>query len=145
MNPRRVLEFIVRLFSIIAITILMSLAVTLQAQRNGRLSSGVWGGDHIQLKVSKRRAAVEFDCAHGKTTTPLSVGAGGRFAWTGTYILERPGPARGDDPSAGQKVSYSGAIHGNTMELTVTLVASNEEIGTYSLKRGSLGNVVKCM
>lgn len=134
-----------RLFSIIAISILMSLAVTSQAQRSGRLSSGVWGGDHIQLKVSKRRATVEFDCAHGITTTPLSVGAGGRFAWSGTYIIERPGPTRGDDPSAAQKVSYSGTIHGDTMELTVTLTEPTEEIGTYSLKRGALGNVVKCM
>lgn len=130
---------------VVAIVLLMSSHAVLHAQRTRRLASGVWGGEHIQIKVGKRSATVEFDCAHGTIHSPLTLDARNRFTWTGTLTLERGGPVRIDVNPEAQKATYAGSTSGDTMKLNVTLTEPKEEFDSYLLKRGALGSVVKCL
>ena len=43
----------------------------------------VWGGDHIEMEVTKTGARVEFDCAHGTIDAPLRVDSQGAFTLQG--------------------------------------------------------------
>ena len=39
-------------------------------ERNDKLATGVWGGQHIRAEVTDRGADIEFDCAHGAIDQP---------------------------------------------------------------------------
>ncbi len=92
---------------IIAIIVLLSPAMVF-AQKQRRVSSGVWGGEHIQLKVGKRSATIAYDCANGKVDGPLTIGPGGKFAWSGSYTRERVGPEHNDATANTHRVSFTG-------------------------------------
>jgi hypothetical protein len=55
--------------------------------------NGVWGGEHIRVEVSDSGADIEFDCARGTISQPLTLDAQGRFKLQGTYKAETPAPA----------------------------------------------------
>lgn len=110
----------------------------------GRLTPGVWGGDHIRLEVSDAGAAVEHDCAHAEIEQPITLDAQGRFDSKATYTVERGGPVRRDQPPAQRPARYAGRVSGDTLTLTVTLTDTDEDAGTYTLTRGSDGRVTKC-
>jgi hypothetical protein len=108
------------------------------------LPAGTWGGDHVRMDVTGRGATFDFDCAHGSVEVPVRVDERGRFSAAGTYVRERPGPIRvGSEPSA-RPASYSGAVRGGTMTLSVRTTDSDEDVGTYSLELGAPGKVRKC-
>jgi len=109
-----------------------------------RVSEGVWGGDHVRMEVSRKGTTVEFDCAHGQIIEPLTLDSTGRFVAKGTYTREHGGPMR-DSENAAQPVTYSGNIKDQTMKLSITLTNSSENVGTFTLKHGSEGNLVKCL
>jgi hypothetical protein len=109
-----------------------------------RLTKGTWGGMHIRIDVTQAEATVDYDCANGIIDGPLSVAADGTFSWSGIHRRERGGPIRKDAPAPVSPAVYTGLIRGDTMTLTVKLKDAGEEIGTYKLKRGSVGQVFKC-
>ena len=115
-----------------------------QAQ-SGRVPSGRWGGQHINLEVSANSAAIEYDCAHGAIQGPLDIDAQGRFKLKGTHTIERGGPVRKDESASTRPALYTGSIEGETMTLTVTLSDNNEEVGTFKLVKGQTGRIFKCM
>jgi len=84
------------------------------ARKMQRLGNGIWGGQHIQFHVSDGSAAIEYDCAHGSITGPLTFDTEGRFSWRGSYIRERGGPVRIDDKVNSQPatVLYAGIAPG---------------------------------
>jgi hypothetical protein len=106
--------------------------------------NGTWGGDHAVLEITATSASIEFDCAHGTLTVPLTL-TQGTFDVTGDYIQEHGGPIRSDETVDRQQARYTGTVSGNTMALLVTLTATGEDRGTYSLMRGSTGRVFKCL
>ncbi len=76
--------------------------------------------------------------------TPLRLDGRGRFAVTGEFVRETPGPIRlGYEPKP-RPASYSGAIRGKTMTLHVRLTDFDEAIGTYTLELNSQGRIRKC-
>ena len=103
-----------------------------------------WGGEHIRIRFVEGKARVEFDCAHGTITDPLETNAEGRFDLNGTYVREGPGPTRLNAPRRSQPARYSGKVKGDEMSLSVILNTDSQEIGTFTLKRGSQGLVRKC-
>jgi hypothetical protein len=103
-----------------------------------------WGGEHIRIRFVEGEARVEFDCAHGTITGSLETNAEGRFDLNGTYVREGPGPTRLNAPRVSQPARYSGKIKGDEMSLSVILKTNSQEIGTFTLKRGSEGLVRKC-
>ena len=126
------------------ITILILLPILANAQSR-RVLSGQWGGDHIRIMVKGDTATIEYDCATGVIDGPLKVDSRGRFALLGTHVPERGGPVRSDEPPRRLAATYSGWTNGRTMTLMVKLRGTNEQIGTYRLRRGSEGRVFRCL
>ena len=108
------------------------------------IMTGSWGGDHAVLDVTATSASIEFDCAHGTLPVPLTLN-GGSFDVTGDYVQEHGGPIRSDETVDRQPARYTGTVRGNTMTLLVRLTATAQDLGTYTLTRGSSGRVFKCL
>jgi len=109
----------------------------------GAVATGAWGGEHIVLKVSEKGADLEFDCAHGQVTQPITLDKHGDFDVAGTFTPEHGGPVRRDENTPPASARYSGHVDGDTMSLTVTLV--KEKVGIYTLNRGSRPSLTKCL
>ena len=103
----------------------------------------VWGGDHIEMEVTRTGARIEFDCAHGTIDEPLRADAQGGFKVKGTFTPERSGPTRDDNPPA-PKATYAGTIHGTVMSLSVVIEGGDARGLSYELTRDRRGNVRKC-
>jgi hypothetical protein len=106
------------------------------------LPNGAWGGKHIFMEVSADGTRIEFDCAHA-TFSKILLDSRGRFAVTGVYVEERGGPTRQDDEES-KKVLLNGSVSNKIMKLTVTLTATKELIGTFTLTHGAESEIVKC-
>lgn len=105
--------------------------------------ANVWGGEHVEMELTKTGADFDFDCAVGTIDQPLALPKDGKFRATGTYTRESPGPTRGDGNRATAAI-YVGTIKGDSMQLEIVLVNSKETVGTYELVRGRSGHVMKC-
>ena len=133
----------------LALAVLFVLASSLcaQAQTNSSAlgaAGSVWGGDHVKLEVTAEGATLEFDCASGTLSKPLTADAGGNFKIKGTFTRERPGPVMRDSPNTAAAATYSGTITGSTMRLNITAGSQNDSMGDYVLGRGQPGKVFKC-
>lgn len=106
---------------------------------------GEWGGDHIRLLLTETGGTLEYDCAHGTIDQPFVVDSAGRYQLTGTHTREHGGPIRRDEKPDKRPARYTGVADGDTMTLTVTLTDSNEVLGTFTLMRGRMARVVKCL
>ena len=105
---------------------------------------GTWGGDHVSMTIADS-THLEFDCAHGDIAAPIAIDSGGRFNVIGTFTREHGGPVRVEEPPDTHPAGYSGLVSDDRMTLTIRLTESGETIGTFTLKRGTLGRVVKCL
>jgi hypothetical protein len=124
----------------VSMLLLISVAARIQKMRN--ISTGVWGGQHISMKVGAKSATIEYDCANGVIDGPLVVDADGHFNLRGTHRVERGGPVRENDNSKGQPATYTGTINGDTM--TLTLKFDDAEAETFTLEKGKEGELFKC-
>jgi len=123
----------------------LGFAGMVQAKKSRTIATGSWGGQHIQMTITNGSARIEYDCANGSIAGPLKIDSRGRFELRGTHNVERGGPTRIDDNGpAGEPAKYTGWTDGKKMKLTVTLVNSKTEIGTFELTRGNMGRIFKC-
>ena len=102
---------------------------------------GSWGGEHVALDVTSTGARVEFDCAHGTLTQPLTLDSNGQFGVAGTFTREG-GPTPGIEPAV--PATYSGRLQGTILRLTVTLSGSNQPLDTFTLAQGRTPTITKC-
>lgn len=109
-----------------------------------RLAAGGWGGKHVRMDVSDGGALLEFDCAKGSITGPITLDAEGRFNAKGQFAREGFGPRDEGEMLKGVPALYVGAVTGESMSLTVNLAETGEQVGTYTLTRGSSGRLWKC-
>jgi hypothetical protein len=126
---------------IVVIAVMISL-MTARTQKMQRIATGVWGGQHINIEVREKSAAIEYDCANGVIDGPLVVDSNGNFKLRGKHRRERGGPVRADEQPNEQPATYTGAINGNTMTLTLKINDSEEE--TFTLEKGKQGELFKC-
>lgn len=125
--------------------ILLSTSLTeAKTRKMQRVTTGNWGGIHIMVEVKERSATVSYDCANGDIDGPLTVDRNGRFTWHGKHRTEHGGPVRRDEESNEIPVAYTGTVIGDQMTLTVKRSDTGSVVGTYILKRGSIGRVMKC-
>jgi len=108
------------------------------------LPEGVWGGPHAKLVLTADEGDLEYDCAHGVLTTPVSVQSDGRFAATGTHTFERGGPVREGEAPDTHAATYEGRLVGDRITFTVT-VTDFGVLGPFTLARGEAGQVFKCL
>ena len=127
------------------LTLLCDVAISAKPVNSRRLPGGSWGGSGIQVSVDRNQAAIEYDCAHGTITGPLTLNSRGTFKWRGFYIRERGGPARVDETLARQSVIYAGSVKGSTMTLNVKAADTGTILGTFKLTRGRAGRIFKCL
>ena len=109
------------------------------------VAGGTWGGEHVALEVAADRGRIEYDCAHGELAEPLAVDRAGRFDLTGSHTAEHGGPVRDDETSVARPARFTGNVDGGRMTLTVLLTDSSEKLGTFTLTRGLVGRVTKCL
>lgn len=133
-----------RLVVFVSLVLLISSLASGRPRKMQRLQTGTWGGSQIRIEVGQGSATINYACANGTITGPLTIDSKGRFNWRGTHNRERPGPMRIDETSNSRPAIYSGQIKGDTMTLTLKLANSNEAGETFILKRGSGGRVFKC-
>jgi hypothetical protein len=145
LREERSFMFARRALFVVSLVILMAMSTLSTPKKMPRFVTGTWGGQHIRMHVSQRSASVEFDCANGAITVPLTLNRKGEFSWRGFFSRERGGPVRTDEKPNREPALYTGSISGNTMTLTIKLMDSNEDLGTFTLKHGSAGRVLKCL
>ena len=109
------------------------------------LPVGTWGGQHVSMEVTDLGATLDFDCAHGSINERIAFDSEQRFAVKGSYVREHGAATRQDEAAEGQTVTYEGVIDGESMTLKVILEETKEVIGTFTLIRGKVGRVRKCL
>lgn len=110
-----------------------------------KVITGEWGGDHIQLTAGSDSSRIEYDCAFGSITGPIAVDTDARLHATGTHIIGHGGPIRNDEVPDAHPARYSGFVNGPRMTLTVVLADRGDTVGTFTLKRGVVGRVFRCL
>ena len=130
---------------VVGLVILMIMSSFSNPSTTQRVETGTWGGRHIRMEVAERSASVEFDCANGSITVPLILNRKGEFSWRGVYSREGGGPVQIDKQPKREPALYTGSLSGDTMTLRIKLTDSDEDVGTFILKQGSAGRVVKCL
>lgn len=109
------------------------------------VSLGGWGGNHLGLVLTATGGTLEYDCAHGTIDQPFVTDSAGRFQLAGTHTREHGGPIRRDEKPDMHPARYTGGVDGDTTALTVTLTDSNEVLGIFTLTRGRMARVFKCL
>jgi len=97
------------------------------------------------MEVTDLGATLDFDCAHGSINEKIAFDSAQRFAVKGSYVREHGAATRQDEAAKGQTVTYEGVIDGESMTLKVILEETKEVIGTFTLIRGKVGRVRKCL
>ena len=127
---------------VLVVLMLLTISAAAKIQKMRRISTGLWGGQHISMKVGAKSATIEYDCANGVIDGPLTVNADGHFNLRGTHRTEHGGPIRADESPKGQPATYTGSINGNTM--TLTLKFDDADAETFTLEKGKEGELFKC-
>ena len=114
-------------------------------EKNDSLEAGVWGGQHIRMKVTDSGAELEYDCARSTIDQPIELDCQGRFEVKGRFIKEHGAPVSRDNAPNSSPVRYAGQVEGDKMKLTIRHEETGENFGDYNLTRGSEGQLMKCM
>jgi hypothetical protein len=108
------------------------------------IKTGQWGATGIAMIVTATGATIEFDCARARIDQPVTVDANGQFNVTGIFVQEHGGPVYvGDDQ--GRPARFTGSTDGSVLNLTITYTDDNTKVGSWSVKYGTQGRIVKCM
>ncbi len=127
---------------VLILVLLMVVFVVAEARKMQSIPTGNWGGQHINMKVGAKSAAIEYDCASGVIQGPLVVDGDGNFKLHGTHRMRRGGPTRADETPNDHPATYTGSIKGNTMTLNLKISDSDEE--TFTLEKGKEGELFRC-
>ena len=95
------------------------------------------------MTVASASTEIEFDCGRATAPGTIDTDAEGRFAASGTFLQERPGPTTPDGPPQ-RPMRLSGTVKGNDMQVSIVLTDSNEDLGSFTLTFGTTPRLVKC-
>lgn len=129
-----------------ALTIAISLAaVGCTTNPTPVIAQGPWGGSHVSMQVTSAGARLEYDCAEGVIEEPLRPDADGRFTATGIHTPGQGGPIRAGEILPVFAARYDGHVEGEQMSLLVTFTETGVELGSFQLRRGSSGLLMRCL
>ena len=128
-----------------ALAIVIGLAAAGCTNPTPVIALGAWGGSHVSMRVTSAGASLEYDCAEGVIEEPLRPDAEGRFTATGTHTPGRGGPIRVGEILPAFRARYDGRVKGEQMSLRVTITETAVELGSFELRRGSSGLLVRCL
>lgn len=112
--------------------------------KDQNLANGVWGGQHVRAEVTDNGVEIEFDCARGTIPKRIILNNSHQFDVTGTFAPEHAGPVRDDESSTGRPARYKGTVDQQELTLTISDPNTKEVIGTFTLKFGNEGRLMKC-
>jgi hypothetical protein len=106
---------------------------------------GEWGGRHIAVTVLSDSVTLEYDCAHGAITEPLAVDGNGEFSLSGYHVVEQGGPIREGEEPEQRPARYTGDTDGTTLQITVELTDTGQEVGDFTVVKGEAPRLFKCL
>ena len=106
------------------------------------VNATLWGGERVEMQLTKGGARLEFDCAKGTITEPLAPDSHGHFRAKGTFTAEHGGPVRQGEVLQAVEATYAGDIEEDKM--TLQLIVGDNELARFILKRGEHGKLRKC-
>jgi len=109
------------------------------------IAPGPWGGSHVSMHVTSAGARLEYDCAEGVIEEPLRPDTEGRFTATGVHTPGHGGPIRAGEVLPAFRARYDGRVDGERMSLLVTLTETGVALGSFQLRRGNSGVLVRCL
>ncbi len=107
--------------------------------------TGNWGGDHIAMTVTSSSTHIDLDCAYADVPTTLRTDERGQFSAAGTFVRGHGGPVREGEILDAHPATFAGSLTATTIVLTIRLTDGSDVIGPFSLARGAIGRVVKCL
>jgi hypothetical protein len=128
-----------------AVAVVVSLAAVGCTLPSLVIEPGPWGGPHVSMQVTADGARLEYDCAEGVIEEPLRPDAEGRFTVFGTHTPGHGGPIREGEILPAFRARYDGHVDGERMSLLVSLMESGAVLGSFELRRGSSGLLVRCL
>lgn len=111
----------------------------------GPIAPSEWGGDHIGLTISDAGGALEYDCANGTIDQKIVTATDGNFTALGTHSPGHGGPIMQGEVPVRRPARYDGWTDGDQMTMKVTLTDSGAALGTFNLKRGQAGRILRCL
>jgi len=110
------------------------------------LEPGNWGGRGAALQVLETGAIIEFDCAIGRISMPITAQPSGKFSVSGQYHREPGGPVRlSDKEPKWSPAVFSGEVTGSEMLLRVELPDEGRAIGPFTLNKALQAELEKCL
>lgn len=106
------------------------------------VNATLWGGEHVEMQLTKGGAQLEFDCAKGTITESLAPDSEGHFRVKGTFTVEHGGPVRQGEAPQTIDATYAGNIKDDAM--TLQLIVGDKELARFILNRGEHGKLRKC-
>lgn len=109
-----------------------------------KVTTGTWGAAGAEMVVEKTSVKLTFDCANGEIPLTLKKDKKGNFKVEGTYTRRGFGPIRINNPRTSEPVIYEGKVTGRTMSIKITLIATGDFVGSYTLTRGREATIRGC-
>ena len=107
---------------------------------------GTWGGAHVEVTFdSGGSGAVQYDCAHGRMASPITLTADGALQASGEHVREQGGPVRDGEVMDTHPARYAGRVRGDRLTFTVTLADSSTILGPYTVYRGEPSQLFRCL
>jgi hypothetical protein len=97
------------------------------------------------MQVTSAGARLEYDCAEGAIEEPLRPDGEGSFTAAGSHTPGRGGPIREGEILPSFRARYEGHVKGDKMSLLVTLTETGAQLGSFELRRGSSGVLLRCL
>jgi hypothetical protein len=113
--------------------------------RPGSPLTGAWGGEHVSAVLTETGGTLTFDCAVAAIDGGIIPESSGRFEAAGTYTPEHGGPIREGEVLPKLPARFTGQVGKEQFTLSVTLSGTGETIGTFTLRSGSDGRVLRCL
>ena len=106
--------------------------------------TGQWGGPHIGLTLTEAGGQIEYDCAAGTLTEPLTPRPNGDFEVQGTHTPGHGGPAIEGEIMPIHRVRFTGNVRGDRMHMTGR-VENGVLLGPFALRRGAEVGIFRCL
>ena len=113
--------------------------------RPGSPLTGAWGGEHVSAILSDNGGTLTFDCAVATIDEGIVPESSGHFEVAGTYTREHGGPVRDGEVLPKVPARFTGQVGKDQFTMTVTLAQTGETLGTFTLRSGSDGRVLRCL
>ncbi len=106
--------------------------------------SGQWGGQGVEVLATETQVTFNFNCASGIINKKVTM-SNYQFLEKGTYMPVTGNIPVNAEPKPPQNVQYEGKIVNDMLTLTIKSDDGKTIIATYTIAKGVVGDVVKCM